>query len=71
MTANVPIVLVQFLALAFFVVIAIGIAIGAYAARSLKRAEQVAVVEAPVQVTTFESPVTAEPAESTVDQSID
>ena len=69
MTSNVPIVLVQFLALAFFVVIAIGIALGAYAAKSLKRAEaQVATAEAPVKVTTYESPVVTESAaEASID----
>ena len=65
MTANVPIVLVQFLALAFFVVIAIGVALGWYAARSLKRAEQqIATTETPTetaaQVTTYEPAPVAE-----------
>jgi predicted lysophospholipase L1 biosynthesis ABC-type transport system permease subunit len=68
MTANVPIVLVQFLALAFFVVIAIGIALGAYAARSLKRAEASAVpAEAPAAVTTYEAPAATESAVESID----
>ncbi len=68
MTANVPIVLVQFLALAFFVVIALGIALGAYAARSLKRAEQTVPVEAPVAVTAYDAPAASD---SAVESSID
>ena len=68
MTANVPIVLVQFLLLAFFVVIAIGVALGAYAARTLKRAEaSAAPVEAPATVTTYESPAATESAVESID----
>ncbi len=66
-SANVPIVLVQFLALAFFVVVGLGIALGWYAARSLKRAEALATAEAPAPVTTYESPAMTE----TVAESID
>ncbi len=68
MTANIPAVLFNFLALAFFAVVAIGIALGAYAARSLKRAEQVVPVEGPVTVTAYESPAVTE---SAVESSID
>lgn len=39
MTMNVPIVLVNTLLLAFFVVVALGVALGAYAATHLKKAE--------------------------------
>ncbi len=69
-SANVPIVLVQFLALAFFVVIALGIALGWYAARALKRAEAAQVVPAtvPVEVTTYNaSTITDSAVEPSVD----
>ncbi|MDZ4169100.1 MAG: hypothetical protein U1E26_05545 [Coriobacteriia bacterium] len=39
MTANWPGAVVNVLVLAFFVVIAIGVALGAYAAKSLKKCE--------------------------------
>jgi NhaP-type Na+/H+ or K+/H+ antiporter len=69
MTANVPIVLVQFLALAFFVVIAIGIVLGWYAARSLKRAEQMqlATAETPATVTAYEAPSVTDSAVESID----
>lgn len=47
MTDNWPSVLVYVLLLAFFVVIAVGIAIGAYAASILKKREQLAVSSVP------------------------
>jgi len=39
MTPNIPITLVNTLMLAFFVVIAIGVALGAYAATQMKKLE--------------------------------
>lgn len=40
MTANIPASVFYVLVLAFFVVVAIGVALAAYAARSMKRNEQ-------------------------------
>ncbi len=68
MTANVPIVLVQFLALVFAIVVALGVAMGVYAARSLKRAEQqLAATEAPAPVTTYEPVIDGAAAETSID----
>lgn len=66
MTANIPAVLFNFLALAFFVVIAIGIALGAYAARSLKRMEPAtSAAETPVKVAAVEAKPSDETASDT------